>query len=201
MSIFDYAPSLAHDIEQSGYYPALVLDVLGLALADEDVADHLVHVETTFVHGQVQRHVTVLALTASRLVLAHVDDHPADDKGQQASAAATTECIALSTITSIATTFGVQRPESHQPGVTPQDLTLAICWGAVRRIDVAPADCGDPQCTAEHGMSGTITPDDVVIRVSAQAEGEAAVRRAVRFATSLARATAQYAHSTIRTRA
>ena len=67
--------SLTKDIEQAGYYPALVADVVESALAGDDVVSHLVHQETTFDQDSVRRHVTVLALTPTRLVVAHADDH------------------------------------------------------------------------------------------------------------------------------
>ena len=65
---------LRDDLHRAGYYPDLVGEVLEVALADEDVEAHLVHPETTFDGAEVRRHVTVLALTATRLVVAHVDD-------------------------------------------------------------------------------------------------------------------------------
>lgn len=185
--------ALTRDVEQSGYYPALVLDVLDIAIADEPVFDHLVHVETTFVVGEIQRHVTVLVVTATRLIVAHVDDHPADDKRARASAAATTEAVPLRSIQSVAVTYGVESPEKHHSGGAPADATVAVSWGSVSRIDIEPADCGDPQCSAEHGLTGTIASDDIVIRVSGQAEGSAAVRAAVRFAKALSAATASAA--------
>ncbi len=193
MSLTTGLAALTRDIEQSGYYPALVLDVLDIAIADEPVADHLVHVETTFVMGEIQRHVTVLVVTGTRLIVAHVDDHPADDKRERASAAATTEAVPLRSIQSVAVTYGVQSPEKHRSGAGPADVTVAVSWGSVSRIDLEPADCGDPQCSAEHGLTGTIASDDIVVRVSAQAEGAAAVRSAVSFAKGLSAATASAA--------
>ena len=74
------APALHHDLHRAGYYPELVVDVLDVALADEEVVAHLVHPETTFDAAEVRRHVTVLVLTPTRLVVAHVDDHPADSE-------------------------------------------------------------------------------------------------------------------------
>ena len=61
----------------------------------------------------------------------------------------------------------------------------------MQRIDVEPATCGDPECDAEHGLTGSVTPDDVVVRVSARAEGKDAVRAAVGFARALSAATAR----------
>jgi hypothetical protein len=92
------------DLDRAGYYPQLVADVLDVALADEPVLAHLVHPETTFDAAEVRRHVTVLALTPSRLVVAHVDDHPADSEHPSASAAATTEAVPLSELRSVALT-------------------------------------------------------------------------------------------------
>ena len=61
------APALHHDLHRAGYYPELVVDVLDVALADEEVVAHLVHPETTFDAAEVRRHVTVLVLTPTRL--------------------------------------------------------------------------------------------------------------------------------------
>lgn len=177
-------------LDIAGYYPELVADVLDVALGGEDVVAHLVHPETTFDAAEVRRHVTVLVLTATRLVLAHVDDHPADSVHPSASASATTESVPLEHVHTVGLTHVVPVPERHRAGATPAELTLALGWGAVRRIDLEPATCGDPDCDADHGLSGTSSPDDVVVRVSARAEGKEAVRAAVAFARSLSAATA-----------
>lgn len=181
---------LRRSLHHAGYYPELVGDVLDVALAGEEVLGHLVHPETTFDSAEVRRHVTVLVLTPSRLVLAHVDDLPADDDHPSASASATTESVPLAHLHTVALTHVVPDPERHQPGAVPAELTLALGWGAVRRIDLEPATCGDPACDADHGLTGTSSPDDVVVRVSAQAEGAEAVRAAVAFARVLSAASA-----------
>ena len=182
---------LRHSLHLAGYYPDLVGDVLDVALAGEEVLAHLVHPETTFDAAEVRRHVTVLALTGSRLVLAHVDDHPADSEHPSASASATTESVPLSSLHTVALTHVVPDPATHRPGAVPAELTLALGWGAVRRIDLEPATCGDPACEADHGLTGTSAPDDVVVRVSAHAEGQEAVRAAVEFARALSSASTQ----------
>jgi len=184
--------ALARDVELAGYYPSVVLDVLTTALAGEEVEDHLVHVETTLARAEVLRHVTVLVLTRSRLVVAHVDDHPAPDDRSLPSASATTEAVALAAVTSVMVTYGVTDPQSHHVGQAPSEVTLGVMWGAVSRVDLGPADCGDPGCDADHGYTGTVVPDDVVLRVAAEAEGSGAVDDAVRFATSLSAAIAHH---------
>lgn len=176
---------LRRSLHLAGYYPELVGDVMDVALAGEEVVAHLVHPETTFDSAEVRRHVTVLALTPTRLVLAHVDDHPADSEHPSASASATTESVPLRNLRTVSLTHVVPDPARHRPGALPAEVTLALGWGAVQRIDLEPATCGDPACEADHGFTGTSAPDDVVVRVSAHAEGEEAVRGALAFARAL----------------
>ncbi len=180
---------LHRDLDRAGYYPELVADVLEVALADEPVVAHLVQPETMFEANEVRRHVTVLVLTPTRLIVAHVDDHPADLEHPAPSAAATTEAVPLRELKTVALTYGIDEPQRHRTGAGPAEVTLAVGWGAVSRIDLAPAGCGDPECDADHGMTGTMTPDDVIVRVSAAAEGKDAVRAAVSFARQLSAAT------------
>lgn len=199
--IVDHRADLRRQLDRAGYYPELVADVIDVALADEPVEAHLVHVETTFATSEVRRHVTVLVLTASRLVLAHVDDHAGEDDADAdaahphahahagSSAAATTEAVPLSQVKSVVLTHMVNAPEKHAAGDPPAELTLAIGWGAVSRIDLEPAQCGDPQCEGDHGLTGSMANDDVLVRISAQAEGQDAVRAAVSFARALSAAT------------
>ena len=181
---------LRDDLHRAGYYPELVADVLDVALADEPVVAHLVHPETTFDASEVRRHVTVLALTPTRLVVAHVDDQAADSENPSPSASATTEAVPIAELRSVALTHVMPDPERHRAGTPPTELTLAIGWGAVSRIDLEPATCGDPACEADHGLTGTLTPDDVVVRVSAAAEGVDSVRAAAAFARQLSAASA-----------
>lgn len=185
------ATDLRVDLHRAGYYPELVGDVLDVALADEDVVAHLVHPETTFDAAEVRRHVTVLVLTPTRLVVAHVDDHPADSEHPSASASATTEAVPLSELKSVALTHVVGQPDQHKAGTGASELTLVIGWGAVSRVDLEPATCGDPSCDADHGLTGTLAPDDVVVRVSALAEGAEHVRAATAFARQLSAASAR----------
>jgi hypothetical protein len=59
----------------------------------------------------------------------------------------------------------------------------------VARIDLEPAGCGDPDCEADHGFTGTLASDDITVRVSAEAEGAEAVAAAVGFARAVSVAT------------
>jgi hypothetical protein len=189
--------SLTKDIERAGYYPALVADVVESAVAGDDVVSHLVHQETTFDHDTVRRHITVLALTPTRLVVAHADDHaPEDDAGEvadadsqsTATATATSECVPLSAVRGVMLTHVVASPATYTPGSLGRELTLTLGWGAVSRIDMIPATCGDPNCEADHGYEGTVTTDDIGLRISADADGEQALAQAMVFARTLSAA-------------
>ena len=172
-------------IERAGYYPALVADVVQAALGGELVVSHLVHQETTFDHDVVRRHITVLALTSSRLVIAHADDHADEGSGQEEVATATTESVPLSAVRGVMLTHVVPRPQDYHAGSLGRELTLTLGWGAVSRVDLLPAGCSDPSCDADHGFEGTISSDDISLRISADAEGEAALQQALRFAREL----------------
>ena len=185
---------LPHDlrvqVEQAGYYPALVCDVLDVAVAGEEVRSHLVYPETTFDRDEVRRHVTVLVLTPTRLVVAHADDHEPDALSPEPYASASTEAVALRQVRSVVLTHAVTRPEEHRAGATPREVTLTIGWGSLNRIDLEPAGCSDPDCEADHGYTGTAALEDITLRVSADAEGSEAVLAAVAFARAVSAATA-----------
>jgi len=176
---------LTRAIERAGYYPALVADVVRAALGGQDVVSHLVHQETTFDHDAVRRHITVLALTESRLVIAHADDHTDEQAGHEDVATATTESVPLSAVRGVMLTHVVARPQEYRPGSLGREITLSLGWGAVSRLDLVPATCADPDCEADHGYEGSVSSDDISLRISAEAEGEAALDQALAFAREL----------------
>ena len=177
--------SLTKDIERAGYYPALVADVVESALAGEQVVSHLVHQETTFDHDTVRRHITVLVLTQRRLVIAHADDQGGDHDQPEAVATATSESVPLGAVRGVMLTHVVAAPDTYRPGSLGREVTVTLGWGAVSRIDMVPAVCGDPSCEADHGYEGTVAADDISLRVSADADGEPALRQAMAFARAM----------------
>lgn len=191
MHITDQRKALVSSLERSGYYPAFVTSVVDVALAGDAVQAHYVHMETTFLGDEVRRHVTVLVLTEARLVIAHVDDHAGPNiLGEtETRASATTESVTLKSIRSVVMSHTVANPEKFVAGMTPMEVSLAIGWGAVSRVDLEPAGCPDPNCEADHGLTGQITADDVMLRVSAEAEGTEAVNEIVSFGRVLSAVT------------
>ena len=67
-------------------------------------------------------------------------------------------------------------------------MVLTLGWGAVRRIELEPAACGDPECDAEHGLVGTATNDDFSLRVSQAADGDDTIAQVLEFARALSQA-------------
>jgi len=184
------AQKLRSDIQRSGYYPDLVADALETALAGEALMSYVVHHEATFDRDELRRHVTVLALTPTRLIVGHTDEHPADDVNPVPTASASTEAVRIERVDSVVVTRVVSHPAKHQPGGAAAEVVLTIGWGAVSRIDLEPATCGDPQCDADHGYTGTASNDDLSVRVSEAADGAEVVRQVLAFAAALSQATA-----------
>lgn len=186
----DTTMALQRDVEKTGYYPALVLDALDTALAGEELVSYLVQHETTFDRDQLHRHMTVLALTPTRLIVSHTDEHAPDETSTVPYATASTEAVRLQKVDSVVVTRIAGQPERHVKGGPLRELMLTIGWGAVSRIDLEPASCGDPNCEADHGYSGTSSNDDLTVRVSEAADGADVVSRAAEFAAALSEVTA-----------
>lgn len=153
-------------------------------LFDEEVDSHFVHMETHMDFESIHRHVTVFALTASRLILVHVDDEPAGP-GETMRGIASVEDISLNRMRNVLISRVYENPEDYSPDSRPVEITITLGWDSVKRVEVFPETCGDPHCDGDHGYGGNLVPEDVSLRVSAQAEGQQAVERAVAFALNL----------------
>ncbi len=176
--------SLIEEIRDCGYFPELIADAISLARGAEPVEAHLVHHEATFSQEEIQRHLTVLILTPTRLVVGHTDENAAP--GEPMRAITTTESVPVAGLRSVALSQVVDHPESYGTRKSKVvEAWLTIGWGTTRRIELEPAQCGDPNCEADHGYSGDLAADDLTVRISATADGEAKVRELVEFATTL----------------
>ena len=165
----DRGGALRTEIDRTGYYPDVVADGVAAAVAGEDVVDFYVHHEPTFEHDEVRRHLTVVVLTPTRLILAHTDEHAGDDLLPEPYTSTSTEAITLSSVRSVVVTRMVTNPTKGPS--TPAEAVVTIGWGGVSRIDLEPAGCQDPECDADHGYTGVLAGDDFSLRVSAAAEG------------------------------
>lgn len=176
---------LATDIERAGYFPALVTDVVATAVGQDDIVAHLVHQETTFDADAVRRHLTVLALTEQRLVIAHADDHDAAPDTPQPMATASSETVPLRAMRGVMLTHVVPDPDAFDGSLDNRAVTVTLGWGTVSRVDLFPGACQDPDCQGDHGYEGTIAGDDISLRVSAEIDGTEAIARALHFAQQL----------------
>jgi hypothetical protein len=177
--------ALRADLQSCGYFPALVEDAVLLAVGREEVLDFVVHHEPTFNHDEIRRHLTILVLTPTRLVVGHTDEQPPEGPGGVPSAATSTESINLGSINTVALTRVITHPERYHSGDPAYEAWLSVSWGAMRRIDLEPAGCADPTCEADHGLTGSMVPDDLLVRMSVAADGAERVAALVRFTTTL----------------
>lgn len=187
----DQTADLDAAIEQSGYYPAVVRSGVAAAVAGERVASFLVHHEPTIDRDEVRRHITVVVLTPTRLILCHTDEHAPDELLPQPYTSTSTEAVKLSQVKSVVVNRMVANPAAatHSTLPAPAEAVLTIGWGGINRIDLEPASCSDPQCEADHGYTGVVASDDFSIRVSSAADGQASVDRLLAFADSLSAST------------
>lgn len=188
--VIDRSDDLRSAIEASGYYPHVVSDAVFAAVGGEAVEAHLVHHEPTLdERDEVVRHVTVLVLTPTRLVLAHTDEHAPDEALPAPYTSTSTETIALSAVRTVSVTRMVANPAAYtdrsMPAPVASEAVLSMGWAGAGRIDLEPAGCGDPDCEADHGYTGVLGPGDFSLRVSAAAEGPGAVSQLLDFAAAL----------------
>lgn len=176
--------ALHRAIQQTGYYPELVLDTVQTAIGEEEITSHVVHHEATFDHDELRRHITVMVLTASRLIVGHVDEHTGDGFADRPMATVSTEIINLARIQAVIVSRLISDPAQYR-GNLPDEVVITVSWGFVSRVEMEPARCPDPSCEADHGYSGTITNEDFALRFSQAADGEYAVRQALNFAQQL----------------
>jgi Family of unknown function (DUF5998) len=189
----DRSGELSNAIDASGYHPTIVADGIAAALAGEPVRSFVVHHEPTFDREEIRRHETVVVMTPTRLIVAHTDEHAADDLLPQPYTSTTTEAIPLISVQSVVVNRMVANPEKYTgeaEAPTVSEAVLTVGWGAVGRLDLEPATCSDPNCEADHGYTGTVTSDDFSLRMSAAADGAEALDQLLAFAADLSEATA-----------
>ncbi len=76
-------------------------------------------------------------------------------------------------------------PSAYETGDPAHEVLLSVGWGAVSRVELEVATCGDPQCEADHGYTGVSAPDDLSVRMSAAGDGDDTTQRLLDFGTLL----------------
>lgn len=175
---------LAGEINDCGFFPQLVRDSVALTLGAEPVDEYLVHHEATFANEGISRHLSVLVLTPTRLVVSHTDESA--ENPAQPTAISSTESVPLRLLGAVALSRVIAHPEqfgSDEASVV--ETWLSLSWQTMRKVDLEPATCADPNCEADHGLTGSDVAEDMVIRMSPAADGPGSVERLVAFGTAL----------------
>jgi Family of unknown function (DUF5998) len=198
--VADTSADLRAAIDRCGYYPDVVADSMAIAVAGEPVTAFVLQHEPTFDRDEVRRHITILALTPSRLIVGHTDEHAPDEVIDEPYASTSTEAIPLHRVSAVVLNRVVPSPAAYSGrrsggdatgGDAAGEVVLTIGWGMVNRIDLEPAVCADPNCEADHGYTGSVAADDIALRISAAADGAAGIQQALDFARALSAATAR----------
>ena len=103
--------------------------------------------------------------------------------------------LKLSSLRAVTISYGYDNPQAYKPGTVPTELSMQIAWTGSLHLELAPATCPDPHCTADHGYSGDASREDLALRVSATADGPEAILQAQQFARALHRAHIQVSES------
>ena len=170
---------LLTELETAGYFPQTAAHSLQRLLRSTRPVAHLVRPETTFDGPEVRRHLTVVVLTATHLLITHLDDDPADALNPS-QVVSTTERIRLQRITATGLSQVFDTDGQLNPG-QESEITLGVTWDGSRRVDLERAVCEDPGCQLDHGYTGSIAPSDLALRISALADGTGAVEEALAF--------------------
>ncbi|GAB2643599.1 DUF5998 family protein [Kribbella swartbergensis] len=195
--VADVSSALREAIDRCGYYPDVVSDSLAVAIADEPITAFVLQHEPTFDRDEVRRHITILALTPTRLIVGHTDEHAADELIRAPYASTSTEAIPLHRVNAVVVNRVVPNPAGYASGKSDPaaggggEVVLTIGWGMVNRIDLEPAVCADPNCEADHGYTGSVAADDISLRISAAADGPAGIQQVLDFAQALSAATSR----------
>jgi hypothetical protein len=193
----DVSSALREAIDRCGYYPDVVTDSLAVAIAGEPITAFVLQHEPTFDRDEVRRHITILALTPTRLIVGHTDEHAADELIRAPYASTSTEAIPLHRVNAVVVNRVVPNPAGYASGKSDPavagggEVVLTIGWGMVNRIDLEPAVCADPNCEADHGYTGSVAADDISLRISAAADGPAGIQQVLDFAQALSFATSK----------
>lgn len=151
----DLPQELVDQIVQCQFFAKLVIDSVALATGDEPIDAFLVHHEATFTAESIGRHLSVLVLTPTRLVVCHTDENPGERDAPRAMSS--TESVPVRLLGTVTLARVVSRPEQFgSDSAETVETWLTLCWNSLRRIDLEPASCGDPTCTAEHCLTGSV---------------------------------------------
>lgn len=168
------------ELSQAAFHPAAMEGYLKDCLFDEDILGYFAGAQMTFDRGSVARYANLFVVTPTRLIHIYASDLPFPESEQDVHVQVQT--IPLKNLTGIEAIYG--HPAT---GGSAGDLVLVIGWGVNSRIAIDFGACEDPECGGNHGNGG-VSQEDIVIRVSAEADGADRLASALEFARVLRRA-------------
>ncbi|WP_165218034.1 DUF5998 family protein [Schaalia sp. ZJ1691] len=166
-------------IEHAGFYPKLAARALRRALGGEEPLATVCQLDAAFDRGSMFRHLTIASLTRSVLVHLHIDEL------EDGRAGVATGIYSIDQIRAMSTFEAVESPEVLGTDEKVTELSVSIDMGGIRRTDIEPLQCDDPQCLGDHGYSAQTVPDDLSLRISAAADGEDVLAEAKHFVNEL----------------
>src|SRR4051794_41411750 len=155
----DRAFELRDAIDRTGYYPEVVADGVDSAVAGERVVSFFVHHEPTFDRDEVRRHLSVVVLTPTRLILAHTDEHEGDDLLPEPYTSTSTEAVRLSAVKSVVVTRMIANPSSGP--TPPAEAVMTIGWGGGKPPGPRPGRGRGPPGQARHRPPRGLGPPDL----------------------------------------
>lgn len=159
-----------------GFYPDVATRTLRRALGGQEPLVTLCQIDAAFEQGTMFRHLTIVSLTEQTLIHIHIDEYD----GERATVA-----TAIHSVESIRAVSMLEVIESPENDGSISEITVSVNLGGVRRLDMEPARCEDPECTAEHGFTASSIPDDLTLRISVTADGEELFHEAQEFVKHL----------------
>ena len=110
-------------------------------------------------------------------IIAHADDYTDDPSGPWGRRRRD-DRVDPRMVRGVMLTHVVPDPATTVPAPRQRsDPHRRVVGATINRVDLLPATCGDPDCDADHGFEGTIASDDLVLRISADADGADKARR------------------------
>ncbi|MDR1393977.1 MAG: DUF5998 family protein [Bifidobacteriaceae bacterium] len=176
--------TLEAQLESVGYFPGILLKVIGVALGDQVPVASYVHADVAIGHSTIGRHLSVLVITPDRLIVGHADDHSENEFGP-AAVAVSTEAIRLRDIRVIGLNHIYLTSDEEAGLEVPAVLRLVISWGAGQVMEIEPIECPDQGCETDHGYSGTVSNEDIALTVNADLAGIPAASALLEFARKL----------------
>src|SRR3954451_20742246 len=132
----DRSVELRDAIDRTGYYPEVVVASVSAAVAGERVVSFYVHHEPTFDRDEVRRHLSVMVLTPSRLIIVHTDEHAGDDLLPEPYTWTSSEAIRLSSVPpGVVPRMVADPPEGSAPAA---EAVIPLGWGGLSRVDLEP---------------------------------------------------------------